>query len=96
MNHLDGGDSLGATVSDRDRCVGLETYLHDGQVEASSEASGSSSYEEATRKLRGSYEEATSGATKEVGDLGVRAPKDPPRPDDVSRLFAQLLSYCKS
>ena len=46
--HFDGRDSLGATVSDRDRCVGLETYLQDGQVEASSEASGSSSYEEAT------------------------------------------------
>ena len=65
--HLDGGDSLGATVSDRDRCVGLETYLHYGQVASSLEARSSSS-----------YEEATSGATKEVDDLGVRAPQYPP------------------
>ena len=66
--HLDGGDSLGTIVSDRDRCVGLETYLHVGQVEASLEASSSSSDEQATRKQR-------KGATKEVDDLGVRAPQ---------------------
>ena len=65
--HLDGGDSLGTVVSDIDRCVGLETYLHDGQVEASSEASSSSS-----------DEEATSGATKGEEDMGVRAPWYPP------------------
>ena len=33
--HLDRGGSLGGTVSDRGRRVGLGTYLHDGQVEAS-------------------------------------------------------------
>ena len=62
--HLDG---LGTVVSNRDRCVGLGTCLHDGQVASSSEARSSSS-----------YEEATSGATKEVDDLGVRAPQYPP------------------
>ena len=65
--HFDGGDSLGTVVRYIDRCVGLETYLHDGQVEASSEASSSSS-----------DEEVTSGATKGEEDLGVRAPKDLP------------------
>ena len=65
--HLDGGDSLGAIVGNRGLCVGLETYLHDGQEEASSEARSSSS-----------YEEATSGAPEEEEDLGVRAPQYPP------------------
>ena len=46
--HFDGGDSLEAIVGNRGRYVGLETYLHDGQVEASSDAGSSSSYEEAT------------------------------------------------